>query len=122
MDDETEDVKKWEPPPLDVRYLELQNPFFKTTMILNAQVAMSLTYSWPRTGCPIFGASFLSNTFISTKHLEFMKVAKIAHVQVLGSVENKRIFNSLLFLKNKWRKWLTTHLDLVVHMFAPWTP
>ena len=47
-----------------------------------------------------------------------MKVDEIAHVQVLGSVEDERTFNSLSFLKSKLRNQLTTHLDLVVHMFA----
>ena len=47
-----------------------------------------------------------------------MKVAKIANVQVLGSAEDDRTFNSLSFLKSKLRDRLTTHLDLVVGMFA----
>ena len=38
--------------------------------------------------------------------------------KLLGSVEDDRTFNFLLFLNNKSRNWLTTHLDLVVHMFA----
>lgn len=51
------------------------------------------------------------------KLYEFMKVVEIAHVQVLGSVEDERTFNSF-FIKSKLRNQLTTHLDLVVDMFA----
>ena len=52
------------------------------------------------------------------KLYEFMKVVEITHVQVLSSVEDKRTFNSFSFLKSKLRNQLTTHLDLVVDMFA----
>jgi hypothetical protein len=59
-----------------------------------------------------------SNALISAKLSEFMKVVEIAHVQVLGSVEDERTFSLLAFLKSKLRNRLTTHLDLVVRMFA----
>jgi hypothetical protein len=59
-----------------------------------------------------------SNALIFEKFSKFMKVGEIAHVQVLGNVEDERTFNSLPFLKSKLRIRLTTHLDLVVHMFA----
>lgn len=48
------------------------------------------------------------------KLLEFMKVAQIAYVQVLGNVEDEITFNP--FLESKLRYQLTSHLDLVVHM------
>jgi hypothetical protein len=46
-----------------------------------------------------------------------MKVAKIAMVTVLGSMEDERTFNNLAFMKSNLRNWLPTHLDLCVHMF-----
>jgi hypothetical protein len=115
-DVETIDTEEWVPPPLNIRNLELQSSFFKITMISSTQVAMSLpmtknplSWLWPKLS---------SSVLISTKLLEFMKDVEIGHVQVLESVENERTFSSLLFLKNKLRKWLTIHLDLVVYMFA----
>lgn len=67
-----------------------------------------------RTLCPTFGTS---NVLVLMKLYEFMKVVEIAHVQVLGTVEDERTFNSF-FIKSKLRNQLTTHLDLVVDMFA----
>ena len=59
-----------------------------------------------------------SNALILEEFSKFMKVDEIAHIQMLGSVEDERTFNSLPFLKSKLRILLTMHLDLVVHMFA----
>ena len=47
-----------------------------------------------------------------------MRVVEIAHVQVLGSVEDEKTLSSLSFLKSKLRNRHTTHLDLAVRMFA----
>ncbi len=49
---------------------------------------------------------------------EYIKVVEIAMVQVLGLIEDERIFNNLVFMKTKLHKRLTTHLDLCVHMFT----
>ena len=116
VDIEYEDVEEWVPPPLDVRNLELQGSFFKTTMISYTQATISL----PMTENLMFHLwhKLSSNALMLMELLEFMKVVEIAHVQVLGSVEDERTFNSLSFLKSKLRNQLTTHLDLVVDMFA----
>ncbi|CAK9215925.1 unnamed protein product [Sphagnum troendelagicum] len=50
---------------------------------------------------------------IAHKMPEYVKLAEIALVQVIGSVEDARCFS-----KSKLRNCLTTHLDLVVQMFA----
>jgi hypothetical protein len=116
VDAKTEDDEEWVLPPLDICNLELQSSFLKITMISNAQAAMAL----PMTENPMsqLWRKLSSNALISAKLSEFMKVAEIAHVQVLGSVEDERTFSSLSFLKSKLRNRLTTHLDLVVRMFA----
>jgi len=36
----------------------------------------------------------------------------------LGSVEDERTFSTFIFMKSKLRNQLTTHLDLVVKMYA----
>lgn len=116
VDIETEDIKESVPPTLDIRNIELQSSFFKTNIILNTQGAMSLLMtvnpiSW-------LWRKFSSNAYISMKLSKFMKVVEFAHVQVLGSVEDIRTFSPLSFLRSKLRNLLTTHLDLVVHMFG----
>jgi hypothetical protein len=45
-------------------------------------------------------------------------LAKVIAIQVIGLVEDEHIFNNLSFLKSKLRNKLTTHLDLVIHMFS----
>ena len=47
-----------------------------------------------------------------------MKITQIAHAQVLGSVEDGRPIRSLSFLKIKLGNRPTTHLDLVIHIYA----
>ena len=47
-----------------------------------------------------------------------MKLAEIAYIQVLGSVEDERTFSTLSFIKNRLRNRLTTHLELAVAMHA----
>lgn len=84
MDVETEDAKEWVPPPLDILNLELQNSSFKITMILFAQITMSLPMT-KNTMSQLWG-KVSSNAFISSKLFEFMKVTKIAHIQVLDNV------------------------------------
>jgi hypothetical protein len=49
---------------------------------------------------------------------EYVKVAEIAMVQVLGLVEDERTFNNLAFMKSKLGNIITTHLNLCVRMFT----
>jgi hypothetical protein len=95
---------------LDIRNLEFQSSF-KITMILNAQAAMSLSMIKN----PIFWLWHkLSNrTLISTQLFKFMKSIEVARALVMGSVEDERKFNSLMFLKSKLRNRFTPYLDLV---------
>jgi hypothetical protein len=62
---------------------------------------------------------FLSSSQVIThKMLKYLKLVKIAMVQVLGSIKDKIYFSDLNFIKSKLHNWLTTHLNLVVKMFA----
>jgi hypothetical protein len=47
---------------------------------------------------------------------EYLKLAEIATVLVLGSVEDERTFSILSFMKDKLRNRLQAHLPLVVSM------
>ena len=59
-----------------------------------------------------------ANSLLQFNIAEFMKLAEIACVQVLGSVEFERTFSTLSFIKNRLRNRLTTHLELAVAMHA----
>jgi hypothetical protein len=47
---------------------------------------------------------------------EYLKLAEVAIVLVLGSVEDERTFSTLSFMKDKLRNRLQTHLPMVVTM------
>jgi len=49
---------------------------------------------------------------------KFIKLAKIAHVQVLVFVEDEHCFSIMAFMKNKLKNLLTFHLDLCIHFFT----
>jgi hypothetical protein len=49
---------------------------------------------------------------------KYVKLAEMAMVQIVGSVEDERCFSTFAFMKSKLRNRLTTHLPLVVWMFA----
>jgi hypothetical protein len=49
---------------------------------------------------------------------EFVKLAEIAAVQVLGSVEDERTFSTLTFMKTKLQNRLDGHLPVVVGMYS----
>lgn len=48
----------------------------------------------------------------------YVKLAEIAVVMVLGSVEDERTFSSVKFLKSQLRNSLDAHLNLVVGMYS----
>jgi hypothetical protein len=50
---------------------------------------------------------------IAHKVPKYLKLVKIAMVQVIGLVEHERCFNNLNFIKSKLHRRLTTYLDLV---------
>ncbi len=49
---------------------------------------------------------------------KIFKLVELVIVMVLGSVEDDRTISTLTFMKSKLRSQLTTHLDLVVRMYA----
>jgi hypothetical protein len=42
----------------------------------------------------------------------------VAIIQVTGSMEDEDNFSTLRFIKSKLKNRLTTHLDLMIHMFC----
>ncbi len=49
---------------------------------------------------------------------EYVKLVELAMVQIVGNVEDERCFFILVSMKSKFQDRLTTHLPLVVCMFA----
>jgi len=111
-------VKHLIPPVLDRHSLETQQGLFKLVMVNNAKKYVEpLFYLNPLTRLWRF---LDSCTVLRVKAFpEYYRLAEIAVVQVLGSVEDERCFSSLAFLKNKLRNSLDTHLECVVGMYSP---
>ena len=59
-----------------------------------------------------------SNALLASKLSEFLKIAEVATVNVMGSVEDERTFSTLNYMKSKIQNNLDEHLDLVVRMFG----
>jgi len=57
-----------------------------------------------------------SNNNLTQNFGEFLKLAEIAIVHVIGSVEDKRCFSSVGFLKSKLRNNLDEHIQVVLGM------
>jgi hypothetical protein len=100
---------------MDARKLDDQESLFICTMESNAKKVMEgdiksinpLTKLWR-----VVDTSSMLQHGLS----EYLKLAEIATVLVLGSVEDERTFSTLSFMKDKLRNHLQTHLPLVVSM------
>jgi hypothetical protein len=64
---------------------------------------------WQRIGC---------NGLLHNHLFEYMCLAEIAIIVVLGSIEDERTFSNLAFIKNKVRNRLGGHLDTTVRMYS----
>jgi hypothetical protein len=58
--------------------------------------------------------SINANSYLKHSLSEYLKVAEIAIVMVLGSVQDERTFSTVSFMKTKLRNRLTTNLPMVV--------
>jgi hypothetical protein len=90
------DKQKLIPPLLDCYNLGLQQPLFKLSMISNSMAMLEppfdlnpLTRLWRMLD---------ANTALVGEVSEYIKLAQLAMVHVLGSVEDERCFSSLTFL------------------------
>jgi hypothetical protein len=50
--------------------------------------------------------------------LKYVKLAKMAMMQIVGNVKDEHNFSTLAFMKLKFFNMLTTHLPIAIHMFA----
>ena len=108
-------------PVLDTFALESEQALFKIAMISNAHAAMEL----PPLNAPAhqlvnpvtkLWRILDANTSLGNKFAEYIKLAQIAMIHILGSVEDERTFSALNFLKDKLRNRLDHHVDVVVGM------
>jgi hypothetical protein len=97
----------WMKAMLDGYVLDLQCSFCKMTMITNNKLIMKVKFdvnpviwSWTK---------IRFSSILKHKLLEFMKLAKIACVQVFGSIEDKQYFSKRTFMKNKLRPPIWIH-------------
>jgi hypothetical protein len=96
--------------------LDAQHAMFRMAMKTNWSTSMSrpfsvnpLTRIWQQLG---------ANTILLAGFPEYFKLAEIAIVLVLGSVEDERTFSTLGFVKSKVRNKLIDHLALCVQMYT----
>jgi len=88
--------------------LGVQKTMFKIIMRFNAKATLGppniinpLTKMW----------RIISHfTILSPNVSEYVKLTKIAMIQVLGSVEDEQVFNNLDFIKTKIHNWLINNL------------
>jgi hypothetical protein len=59
----------------------------------------------------------VTNSLLVAHLFEFMKLIKLAIVQVVGSVEDERTFSTLFFIMSKLHNCLVGHLNIAIHMF-----
>jgi hypothetical protein len=104
------------PALLDLSALNHQCSQFKGAMRANSAAALEkpitvnpLTKLW----------RILSMSIVLKKHFpEWFKVAELAAVQVLGSVEDERTFSTVTFSKSKLRNRLSEHLAACVGIYS----
>jgi hypothetical protein len=101
-------------PMLSPATLDMQTTLFKLTMRENATSMLKK----PFTINPVtrMWMSIDGNSYLRHSLSEFLKVAELGIVMVLGSVQDERTFSTVTFIKTKFRNRLTTHLPLVVDM------
>jgi hypothetical protein len=63
-------------------------------------------------------ALLTTNQIICSKLSKWLKLVELSVVVVLGRVEDENYLSNLSFIKSKLKNWLTTHLDLVVQIYA----
>jgi hypothetical protein len=81
-----------------IHTLNLQVSYFKMTMGHNYEQVLWKDFFNPFTSlrCKVFGPPIFNN-----KLLEFIKIAKIIVVKVIGFIENEQTFSTISFMKNK---------------------
>ena len=113
--------KRFIPAMLEKFLLESEQPLFKIAMIANAHASMEL----PPLHAPAhqlvnpltkLWRTLDANSSLGKNFGEYLKLAQIAMVHVLGKIEDERTFSVLSFLKDRVHNRLDEHLGVVVGM------
>jgi hypothetical protein len=101
---------------LNASDLICEQGMFKLTMKSNVIVCMALPFDLN----PLTKMWHLVITFrvLSSSFPKYVKLVELAMMQIVGDVEDERCFSTLAFTKSKLWNRFTTHLPLVVCMFA----
>jgi hypothetical protein len=59
-----------------------------------------------------------TSRILVSSFLKYIKLAKLAMVQIIGNMEDERCFSTLAFMKSKLNNKLITYFPIVVCMFA----
>ncbi len=68
--------------------------------------------------CTKISTTLSNNQLFYHRLFGWLKLIELFVVMVMGNIEDERCFSNLGLMKNNLRNILTTHLDLVVKMFA----
>ena len=101
---------------IDVHWLSKQSSFLKISMLNNAQQVVDNNFGMNPLTC--LWVKLSNNALLASKLLEFLKLAKIAAITILGFVEDERTFPTLNYMKFKVRNNLQDHLDLVIFVYG----
>jgi hypothetical protein len=106
----------YSPPMLEMAALNHEASLFKGAMKANAADAMRK----PITVNPLtkLWRNLSMSQVLRSSFGEWFKVAEMAAVQVLGSVEDERTFSNVAFTKSKLRNRLSEHLAACVGIFS----
>lgn len=96
------------PALIDSQLLDVQSSFFKMSMKSNCMWAME-NFGDLNPVSMISWQKLSMNALLASKLPEFHKLAEMVVVQIMGSVEDERVFSTLSFMKTKLRSKLTDH-------------
>jgi hypothetical protein len=106
---------------LDRRALDNEASLFKSTMLNFSAPVMASADIETENPLSVVWDRISASTYLSNSLHAFGKVAKIAVVTVLTSVEDERTFSTLSWMKSKVRNRLNGHLDCTLRVFSqPW--
>ena len=112
------------PPIMDKYCLESEQPLFKMAMVANSPWAMEPPTIGSDASKPLLNPvtklwrCLDANSALSTSFPEYIKLAQIALIHLLGSIEDEHVFSLVTLLKNKVQNRLDgEHLGLVGGMY-----
>jgi len=104
------------PSILSTSVLNLQSNVFK--MIMKSNVAITIEAPFHVNPLTQLWHTLEASHILQHSFLEFFKLATIAAMQVLGSMEDERTFSTLSFMKSKLKNHFNEHLHTIVKTYS----